>query len=139
MPGFNKVILMGNCAREPELRYTPGGTAVTDFTLAVNRVYGSGEARKQETLFIGIEAWGKTAETLGKYFKKGDLILIEGRLVLDQWEANGEKRSKVKVVAENFQFMPRTNAQGTGTSSRMRAEETPDATDDPGINDDVPF
>jgi single-strand DNA-binding protein len=139
MSGFNKVILMGNCVREPELRYTPQGTAVTDFRLAVNRVFGSGESRKQETLFIDIQAWGKSAETLNRYLQKGTTILVDGRLVLDQWESNGEKRQKIKVVAESFQFVSsRTNAgEGRPQNTGEQPETTP--APNPATDDEVPF
>ncbi|GAB4155059.1 MAG: single-stranded DNA-binding protein [Planctomycetota bacterium] len=138
MTGFNKVILMGNCTREPELRYTPSGAAVTDFRLAVNRVFGAGESRKQETLFIDIQAWGKSAETLNRFVKKGDPLLVEGRLVLDQWEANGERRSKIKVVAESFQFISRTGP-GTTPSGRNTGVNLEDQVDSPPDDDEVPF
>ena len=122
MAGFNKAILMGNCVRDPELRYTPSGTPVTDFSLAVNRITGSGDNRKQETLFIDITAWGRTAETLSRYLSKGSSILVEGRLVLDRWESGGEKRSKIKVVVESFQFLS-SRQGGQDSSSRQSGSE----------------
>lgn len=135
MAGYNKTILIGNCVRQPELRYTPSGTAVTDFPIAVNRVYGSGEGRKEETLFIDVQAWGKSAETLSRYLTKGAPILIEGRLVLDQWESGGEKRSKIKVVSENFQFLPKSSGPA-GVRGDSGTEQAPPDSDD---EDDVPF
>ncbi len=141
MTGFNRVILLGNCVRDPELRYTPSGTAVTDFRLAVNRYFGSGENRKQETLFIDVQAWGKSAETLSRYLQKGNAILVEGRLVLDQWEANGERRSKIRVVAENFQFMPRSSSSGSSGSHAQERPSAPPRNETPRTEDDeeIPF
>ena len=102
MASFNKVILVGNLTRDPEVRYTSGGTAVTDVGLAVNRVWTdrSSNERKEETTFIDVTLWGRTAEIAGEYLSKGRPCLIEGRLQLDQWEdkETGQKRSKLKVV-----------------------------------------
>jgi single-strand DNA-binding protein len=108
MANFNKVILAGNLTRDPELRYTPKGTAIAKFGLAINRTYTAenGE-RKDETTFVDIDAFGKQAELIGQYFRKGRPILIEGRLKLDTWEdkQSGQKRSKLGVVLDGFQFM----------------------------------
>jgi len=108
MANFNKVMLMGNLTRDPEVRYTPKGTAVAHIGLAVNRVWSteSGE-KKEEVTFIDVEAWGRTAETIGQYMTKGKPIFIEGRLKLDQLDdkESGQKKSKLKVVCENFQFI----------------------------------
>jgi single-strand DNA-binding protein len=105
---FNKVILIGNLTRDVELRYTPSGTAVGKFGLAVNRVYKdnvTGE-NKQEVLFIDITVFGRSAEVANQYLSKGRRVLVEGRLVLDQWvDSSGQKRSKHSVVAERVQFM----------------------------------
>ena len=108
MANFNKVILAGNLTRDPELRYTPKGTAIARITIAINRSWKSetGES-KEEVTFVDVDAFGRTAENIGQYFKKGRPILIEGRLKLDQWDdkQTGQKRSKLGVVMENFQFM----------------------------------
>jgi len=108
MASFNKVILVGNLTRDPELRYTPKGTAIAKLGIAVNRRWTSesGEQR-DETTFVEVDAFGKQAETIGQYLKKGRPILIEGRLRLDQWDdkQSGQKRSKLGVVLENFQFL----------------------------------
>ena len=108
MSSFNKVILMGNLTRDPEIRYLPKGTAIAAFGLAVNRVW-SNEAgdKKEECTFVDCEAWGRTAETIGQYLTKGKPLFIEGRLKLDQWDdkETGQKRSKMKVVVEHFQFI----------------------------------
>lgn len=104
---FNKVLLLGRLTRDPELRYTPKGTAVTSFGLAINRRFrGAGEELQEETTFVDCEAWAKQAETITQYLNKGRPIFIEGRLKLDQWEtAEGDRRSKLKVVVERFQFI----------------------------------
>lgn len=120
MSNFNKVILMGNLTKDPELRYTPQGIPVSELGLAVNREYKlqSGEKRK-ETLFIDVTVWRKQAELCCQYLRKGSPIFIEGRLTLDSWETQeGQKRTKIRVVADNFQFV----GGGRGSSSPVPAE-----------------
>jgi len=112
MSSLNKVFLLGNLTREPELRYTPGGSAVGEFGLAVNRKFND----KEEVCFVDIVVWGKQAETCHRYLEKGVSVLIEGRLQLDQWQdkESGAKRSRLRVVAERVQFLGRGgNAGGT--------------------------
>ena len=108
MANFNKVLLMGNLTRDPEVRYTPKGTAIATLGLAVNRTWSTetGE-KKEEVTFVDVDVWGRQAETIGQYMSKGRPIFIEGRLKLDQWDdkETGQKRSKLKVVCENFQFL----------------------------------
>src|SRR6266849_5398341 len=108
MANFNKVILAGNLTRDPELRYTPKGTAVTKITLAINRTWKTetGET-KEEVTFVDVEAWGKQAEVIGQYFKKGKPMLMEGRLKYETWDdkQTNQKRSKLGVVLEGFQFI----------------------------------
>lgn len=106
MPSLNKTFLMGNLTRDPELRYTPSGTAVAVFGLAINRRYKSGDEWKTEVSYFDIEVWGKQAENANQYLTKGSGALIEGYLKQDRWEdENGGKRMKVKIVANNVQFM----------------------------------
>jgi len=109
MIGMNKVFLLGNLTRDPELRYTPNGTAVAGFGVAVNRRYTTKEGdRKEEVDFFEVEVWDKQAENCNEYLSKGRGILIEGRLRQDRWEdESGNKRSKLKIVASSIQFMPR--------------------------------
>lgn len=123
MASFNKTILIGNLTRDPELKYTPKGTAVCKFGIAVNRVWTNeaGE-KKEEVTFIDIDAFGRTAENIGQYMRKGRPIMIEGRLKLDQWEdkQTGAKRSKMGVVAETVQFLgsaPGTEGGGASAQS----------------------
>ena len=108
MASYNKVILLGNLTRDPELRYTPKGQAVAKFGLAVNRKYTTeaGEAREEVT-FINIDAWGKQAEVIAQYCRKGRPLFVEGRLKLDQWDdkTTGQKMSKLGVTLEGFQFV----------------------------------
>lgn len=107
MASLNKVLLIGNLTRDPELRYTPSGTAVADLSLAINRRYttASGE-KKEETCFVDVTLWARRAEVASQYLKKGSPVFVEGRLHLDKWEnSEGQKRSKLKIVAENFQFV----------------------------------
>ena len=116
MANFNKVMLMGNLTRDPEVRYTPKGTALATIGLAVNRTWTNeaGE-KKEEVTFVDVEVWGRQAETIGQYMAKGRPLFVEGRLKLDQWDdkESGQKRSKLKVVCENFQFLgaPKGNAE----------------------------
>ena len=108
MPSLNKVFLAGNLTRNPELRYTPGGTAVAQFGMAVNRRFRNREGQMQEeATFVDIEVWGRQAETASEYLSKGSPVLVEGRLKLDTWESKqtGERRSKLRVVGERVQFL----------------------------------
>ena len=118
MASFNKVILLGNLTRDPELKYTPKGTAVAAIGLAVNRVYSNDQGEKQEeTTFVDVELWGRTAEIANEYLKKGRPVLIEGRLRLDSWDdkQTGQKRSKLKVVGESMQLLgSREGGEGGG-------------------------
>jgi len=125
MANLNKVMLMGNITRDPELKFLPSNTAICDFGLAINRTWtGQDGVKKEEVTFVDCSCFGKTAEILSKYKKKGDPLFIEGRLKLDQWEAqDGTKRSKIKVIVENFQFLNR----GTGAAGGVPAgAEEPD-------------
>lgn len=117
MANFNKVYLIGNLTRDPELRVTPKGTAICQFGIAVNRQYkDESGAMRDDTTFVDIEAWGKQGETISKYMTKGRPLFVEGRLKLDQWEdkTSGQKRSKLKVVLENFQFLGGGREGGPG-------------------------
>ncbi len=147
MANFNKVILAGNLTRDPELRYTPKGTAIAKIGLAINRKWKSetGEM-KEETTFVDVDAFGKTAETIGQYLKKGRPILVEGRLRYQTWDdkQSGQKKSKLAVVMENFQFMDSGGGRGEGAPAPSRpaaaaaAPEAPEA-EPPHEGDDVPF
>jgi single-strand DNA-binding protein len=114
---YNRVVLVGNLTRDPELRYTPSGTAVTDIGLAVNdrRKNQAGEW-VDETTFVDVTLWGRTAEIASEYLSKGSSALIEGRLKLDTWETDGQKRSKLKVIGEKLQLLG-GRGQGTGGGS----------------------
>ncbi len=108
MANLNKVMLIGNLTRDPELRVTPKGTAICQFSLAVNRKFRDDSgADREEVTYVDIEAWGKSGENISKYCTKGRPLFVEGRLRLDQWEDKNtkEKRSRMKVVLENFQFL----------------------------------
>jgi len=154
MASFNKVILAGNLTRDPELRYTPKGTAVVEIGLAVNRTWrDESGASQEEVTFVDVAAYGKQAEVIGQYLKKGRPILIEGRLKLDQWDdkQTGQKRSKLRVVLETFQFLDSGNRGGEGTPSGgaaaapapRRASPAASAPSGgepaPEADDDVPF
>ncbi len=118
MAGFNKVILMGNLTRNPELRYTPSGTPVASFGLAVSRRFKQGEDLKEEVCFVDIVVFGKQAEHCGQYLSKGNGAIIEGRLQQRRWETeDGQKRSKHEVVAQTVTFMPKRQDSGGGSGS----------------------
>lgn len=121
MASFNKVLLIGNLTRDPELRYVPSGTAVATFTVAVNRVYTSqaGE-KKEEVSFIRVVVWGRRAEVCGEYLSKGSPVFVEGRLQSRSWEGqDGQKRSTIEVVADNVQFLRAAGAgKAPDTSSK---------------------
>ncbi len=158
MRGFNRVILAGNLTRDPELRYTPKGTAVAQIGLAINRAWRDQETNelREEVTFVDAEAWGRTAETIGQYMKKGSAILIEGRLKLDTWDdkQTQQKRSKLKVVIETSQFLgspgggdgPRGDSPRSSEAPVRRPSAAPAAPPPPSEpegmppeEDDVPF
>ena len=163
MASVNKVILIGNLTRDPEIKYTPKGTAIADIGLAVNRTYStdSGEKREEVT-FIDVTLWGRVAEIVGEYCKKGRPLYVEGRLQLDTWDdkTSGQKRSKLKVVGENIQLLGSREggAGGSGgggesseggrpearssSSFRKPASPPPKPPADPDLDsegDDIPF
>jgi len=135
---LNKVFLIGNLTKQPELRYTPSGTAVADLRLAVNRNYTTqGGEKREEVCFLTVVVWGKQAESCGEYLDKGSPILVEGRLQTREWEAkDGGKRTVIEVVAERVQFMGRGRAAAPATvpAAESFAEEGGGSS-----NDDVPF
>ncbi len=119
MANLNKVMLIGNVTRDPEIKYTPKGSAVTDLGIAVNRVYTpEGGEKREETTFVDVTLWGRQAEIAGEYCKKGRSIYVEGRLQLDSWEdkTSGQKRSKLRVVGEAFQLLGPRPGGGAGGS-----------------------
>ncbi len=127
MSSFNKVILLGNLTRDPQVRYTPGGTAVAEIGLAVNRTWFDQKtnSRRDETTFVDVTLWGRQAEVAGEYLAKGRQVLIEGRLQLDTWEdkESGQKRSKLRVVAENMKMVGgRGEGGGGGGGGGSRGE-----------------
>jgi single-strand DNA-binding protein len=157
MASLNKVFLIGNLTRDPELRVTPKGTAICQFGLAVNRQFkdDSGQTR-DETTFVDIEAWGKQGELVSKYLTKGSPAMVEGRLKLDQWEdkQSGQKRSKLKIVLDNVQFLSSGGRSGSAAGGDEGGEQvSPERHSPParssakpaapapqeGIDEDVPF
>ncbi|MGQ4809692.1 Single-stranded DNA-binding protein [Candidatus Entotheonellaceae bacterium PAL068K] len=140
MASLNKVIMLGNLTRDPELRYTASGTPVSSFGLAVNFRYRQDEEWKDDVCFIDVVTFGRQAETVGEYLSKGRLALVEGRLRWRSWENEaGQKRSKHEVVAMNVQFMPRAREGGMGRSD-FDVPESQAGTDMPvSEEDDIPF
>jgi single-strand DNA-binding protein len=138
MASLNKVFLLGNLTRVPELRYTPGGTAVADLRIAVNRNYTTqGGEKREDTCFLTVVVWGKQAETCREYLDKGSQILVEGRLQTRDWEAkDGQKRTVTEVVAERVQFMGRPRA-----AAAAAVPAAPESFGDEagGTEEDVPF
>src|SRR5262245_45388880 len=147
MASFNKVILLGNLTRDPELRYTPQGSAVCEFALALNYVYTNKQTgqKVEEVSFIDIVAWGKTGEICAEYLKKGRQVMIEGRLKQDRWEAqDGKKMSKVRVRAENGELGgsgPQGGGGGGGGGGGKGggAPAGPEEGPPPGQEEDIPF
>jgi single-strand DNA-binding protein len=155
MANLNKVMLIGNLTRDPELRHTPSGKSVAELGLAINRSWTNDQGQKQEdTTFVDVSVWGRQAEVIQQYVTKGSPIYIEGRLQLDSWDdkATGQKRSKLRVICENFQFLggkagaPGTNSgggssdrpsQGAPSKSPKGASAAP--ADDFQEDDDIPF
>lgn len=117
MASYNRVVLVGNLTRDVELRFTPQGTAVTDISMAVNERVKRNDQWVEEANFFDITLWGRTAEVAGEYLSKGSSILIEGRLKLDRWEQDGQKRSKIKIIGEKMQMLGSRGGGGGGSSS----------------------
>lgn len=156
MASLNKVLLIGNLTRDPEVRYTPKGQAVCDISIAVNRKWRDDQGNtNEEVTYVEIVVWGKTAENCGQYLRKGSSVCVEGRLQMESWEdkQTGQKRSKLKVVAEAVQFLSSPNREG-GQQQAPRQQQSPrqqqparrtaaDAMDDAmrgqGGDDDIPF
>lgn len=118
MASFNKVLLMGHLTRDPQLSYTPNQTAVADFGIAMNRSWvGQDGNKRDEVCFVDLRSWGKTAENINRFFKKGKPIFIEGYLQLDQWTTqDGTKKTKLRVIVERFHFLPGGGNNGNGNS-----------------------
>ncbi|MBM4135208.1 MAG: single-stranded DNA-binding protein [Nitrospira sp.] len=125
---YNKIILIGNLTKDPELRYTPQGTPVASFRLAVNYKYKQSDEIKQEAMFIDIVVFGKQAESCSKYLNKGSPALVEGRLQERKWESNGQMRSKFEVIAQSVRFLSRKGVtqEQTADSDILPPEETTD-------------
>jgi single-strand DNA-binding protein len=159
MASYNKVFLLGNLTRDPEVRYTPKGSAVADLGIAVNRQYtlDTGEKREEVT-FVDVTFWGRTAEVAGEYLKKGRSVFIEGRLQLDTWDdkQSGQKRSKLKVIGEMMQMLggrpgaggggdepdeaPRSSRPSSSSGGSGRSSAPPKSSSSPEPDDDeIPF
>jgi single-strand DNA-binding protein len=140
MASINKVLLMGNLTRDPQLSYTPNQTAVVDFGIATNRKWvGQDGSQREETCFVDCRMFGKRAEVINKYCKKGNPLFIEGRLTFDSWEAqDGSKRSKLRVTVENFQFMGGGGGGGAG-QTLQNTSSTDSNAQQQANEDDIPF
>lgn len=137
MVSLNKVFLGGNLTRDPELRHTPSGIAVSDIRLAVNQVYMDKNNQKQEeTTFVDVVVWGKQAETVCQYLKKGSGLLVEGALQFDSWEHEGQKRSRIRVKASRIQFL---SSPGGKSVSQPISEQANEEDVSPVTSEDIPF
>lgn len=144
MANVNKVMLLGNLTRDPELRYTPQGAAVCEFALAMNHSYTNKQSgqKVEEVSFIDVVAWGRTAETCAEYLKKGRQVFVEGRLKQDRWESpEGKKMSKVRVIAENVTFLGARTGGGAPGGAAPAGEAPAEAAGEapPEADQDVPF
>jgi single-strand DNA-binding protein len=147
MPNLNRVFLIGNCTRDPEVRYTPKGAQVCELGLAINRVFTDEQGtKKEEVTFVDVTLWGRTAEIASQYLRKGSPVFIEGRLQLDSWEdrQSGQKRSKLRVVGESLQ-LPGDRRESTAPPPRPpEVARTPQPTwpvgpREPDLSEEVPF
>jgi single-strand DNA-binding protein len=140
MASLNRIMLLGNLTRDPELRYAPNGTAVARFGLAVNSRYRQGEEWKDDVCFVDVVVFGRQAETAGEYLSKGRMALIEGRLQWRSWESqDGQKRSKHEVIADRVQFMSRGREEGMGRSAPDNRDSGEDMEMPLPEEDDIPF
>ncbi|HMO15816.1 MAG TPA: single-stranded DNA-binding protein [Pirellulaceae bacterium] len=140
MASFNRVILVGNITRDIELRKTPQGTPVVDIGLAVNEKVKRNDEWVEETTFVDVTLWGRTAEVAGEYLAKGSSVLIEGRLKYDSWDQDGQKRHKLKVIGERMQMLGGRGGGGHRVDSGDQFSE-PVAVEhvSPPTNDNIPF
>jgi single-strand DNA-binding protein len=154
MASFNRVILMGNLTRDPELRYIASGTAVSEIGLAVNDRYKKNDQWVEETTFVDVTLWGRTAEVANEYLSKGSPVLIEGRLKLDRWEKDGQKHSKLRVTCDRMQMLGSRGEGGQGSRGGRAGGRSPAGADEfthydeadeftpaaaPPASDDIPF
>ena len=146
MANLNKVLLMGNMTRDPQLTYLPSQTPVVEFGLAMNRRYKKQDgSMADDTCFVDCQMFGKRAETVNKYFKKGDPIFVEGRLKYDSWEKDGRRQSRIRVFVENFEFLSKGGGQSGGNNAtQSQSGGYPDTSMEApygagGTDDDIPF
>ena len=122
---YNRTILIGNLTRDPELRYTPNGTAVASFGIAVNSKYKSGEEMKEEVLFMSCVVFGKRADVAAQYISKGSRVLVEGKLVQKRWETeDGQKREKIELTVSDFKFLSSKNSQSSSGAGEQPEEQS---------------
>lgn len=122
---FNRVILIGNLTRDPEVRYTPAGTPVTTIRMAVTSKYKQGDESKEDTLFIDAVVFGKQAESCGQYLSKGNPVLVEGRLRERKWETDGTQKSKFEVIASNVRFLPKREQRSSQSGGGGMSDSAP--------------
>jgi len=141
MANLNKVLLMGNLTRDPQLSYLPSQTAVVDFGLAVNRRYKKQDGTMaDEPCFVDCRMFGKRAETINRYFKKGEPIFVEGRLQYDQWQTkDGTRKNHLRVFVENFEFIGRAGGEQNTSNGVAPATDRQDISSGAGDDDDIPF
>ncbi|WP_442482075.1 single-stranded DNA-binding protein [Aeoliella sp. SH292] len=136
MASFNRVILIGNLTRDPELRYIPSGTAVSELGLAVNERVKKGDQWVDEANFFDVTLWGRTAEIANEYLSKGSSVLIEGRLKYETWEKDGQKRNKVKIIGEKMQMLGGGGGGGGGGRASAPQRQHASSSSSSGYDDD---
>jgi len=143
MASLNRVLLIGNLTRDPQLTYLPSQTPVVEFGLAMNRRYKKQDgSMADETCFVDCQMFGKRAETVNKYFKKGDPIFVEGRLKYDSWEKDGRRQSRLRIFVENFEFLGKGGGGGSNAAQSQGAgfpDTSMDAPYGAATDDDIPF
>lgn len=141
MASFNKVIVMGNLTRDPELRYTPQGTAVCEFSIAINERFKNAAGNQEKVHYVDVVAWSKTAELVAEHLTKGSSVLIDGKLTQDRWEdaQSGQKRSKLKVTAERVTFTGRPKGDGQGGGGQQPQQQEAPAGQEALPEEEIPF
>jgi len=135
MPNYSKAIIIGHITRDIETKYNGEGLCIASLGIAINEK----RKGKEEASFFDVKAFGKTAENIAKFFTKGKPILVEGRLTQERWEKDGQKRSKVVIIADTFAFVGGNKGEGNSAEPKIRDEDVPAASTKPDAHDDVPF
>ena len=140
---INKIVVVGRLTRDPELRFTPNGSAIVKFSIAIGRSYTVNNEKKDEVSYVDVTAWGKFAEMIGQYYKKGQRVAIDGKLQQSRWEQDGQKKSKIEIVADNIQPLSFNDDQGSNPDQQQSTPAAPSQQSSPDGNPfsdgDIPF